>query len=117
MPVSEELVPTATLPKLSVEGDTANDPVVGGGGGWVFDPAETPAHPARTSTELNAARVQKGRHRELIVLSIPRLSGPNKPPVESANSHGLRSGLNCTSVIDRLLSWEAGQTSSPFRGC
>jgi hypothetical protein len=32
VPVSDELLPTGTLPKFSVEGDTANDPVVGGGG-------------------------------------------------------------------------------------
>jgi hypothetical protein len=80
VPVSEELLPTATLPKLSVEGDTASDPVVGGGGDWVFDPAETPAHPARTRVQLNPARVVSARHRELIVLSIPRLSGQNRTP-------------------------------------
>jgi hypothetical protein len=31
--VSDALLPTGTLPKFSVEGDTANDPVVAGGGG------------------------------------------------------------------------------------
>jgi hypothetical protein len=32
VPASDELLPTGTLPKFNVEGDTASAPVVGGGG-------------------------------------------------------------------------------------
>ena len=32
VPGNEELLPTATLPKFNVDGDTASAPVVGGGG-------------------------------------------------------------------------------------
>jgi hypothetical protein len=97
--VSDELLPTGTLPKFSVEGDTAKDPVVGGGGGWVLDPAETPAHPARTSTQTSATKVQSRRDRELCVLSIQTIMGPELDGVERAKSHGQRRKLNCTLVM------------------
>jgi hypothetical protein len=76
VPVSDELLPTGTLPKLSMAGETANDPVVGGGGGWVFDPAETPAQPARRSTQTSATKAARIRDRELCVLSIHTIMGP-----------------------------------------
>jgi hypothetical protein len=86
VPVSDELLPTATLPKLSVEGDTASAPVVGGGG-WLLDPAETPAHPARTSRLTSATRAARTRDRELCVLSIPTIIKLEPDGVERANSH------------------------------
>jgi len=101
--VSDELLPTGTLPKFSVEGDTDNDPVVGGGGGWVSDPAETPAHPARTSTQTSATRAKGRRDRELVVLSIHTIMGPGPGGVERAKSHDRLRKLNCTLVMQMAI--------------
>jgi hypothetical protein len=86
VPFNDELLPTATLPKFKVEGDTANAPVVGGGG-WVLEPADTPAHPARTSTQTSARRVPRRRDRERFVLSIHTIIGRKTELVERAKSH------------------------------
>jgi hypothetical protein len=101
--VSDELLPTATLPKFSVAGDTANAPVVGGGGGWVFDPAETPAHPARRSRQTSAMRAPRRRDRDLWVLSIPTIIRREMGGVESAKSHDRWRKLNCTLVTQMAI--------------
>lgn len=95
----DELLPTATLPKLSVEGDTDNDPVVGGGGVWAFDPAETPAHPARKSRQASTTRVPRRRDRELCVLSMHTIIRLEPGGVERAKSHDRWRKLNCTLVM------------------
>ena len=84
-------------------GDTDNDPVVGGGGGWVLDPAETPAHPARTNTQTSATRAQSRRDRELVVLSIHTIMGPGPGGVERAKSHDRLRKLNCTLVMQMAI--------------
>ena len=101
--MSDELLPTATLPKFSAEGDTANVPVAAGGGGWVLDPAETPAHPARTSTQTSVTIVQSRRNRELFVLSIHTIMGPGPGGVERAKSHDRWRKLNCTLVMQMAI--------------
>jgi hypothetical protein len=103
VPVSDELPPTATFPKLSVEGDTANAPVVGGGGGWVLDPAETPAHPARRSRDASATRAPIRRDRELCVLSIHTIIRLEPDGVERAKSHDRWRELNCTLVMQMAI--------------
>ena len=58
VPVKVELLPTATLPKASVEGVTASCPEDGlfpEGGFWFCEPDETPAQPVST-TRLAAIR-------------------------------------------------------------
>lgn len=115
VPVSDELLPTGTLPKFSAEGDTASAPVVGGGG-WVLDPAETPAHPARTSAQPSATTVPKMRSRQMSVLSIHTIIRLEPGGVERAKSHDRWRKLNCTlvtrmaiiEVAAAILSREAG---------
>jgi hypothetical protein len=116
--VSDELLPTGTLPKFSVEGATAKDPVVGGGGGWVLDPAETPAQPARTIIQTSATRVQSRRDRELFVLSINTIMGPEPGRVERAKSHDRWRELNCTLVTQlAIIEVAAGILKLPAQGC
>jgi hypothetical protein len=93
VPVNEEVAPTVTLPKLNVDGDTASAPVVGGGG-WVLDPAETPAHPARTSTQTSARRLLSTRDPERFVLSIYAIIGLEPGGVERSKSHDRWRKLN-----------------------
>jgi hypothetical protein len=108
VPVKDELLPTATFPKFSVDGDTASDPVVGGGGGWVLDAAETPAQPASADTLTSASRVQSRRKRELFTLSITRLSVQGRLRSREPKAMDQRRKLNCTLVTWRTIIELAG---------
>ena len=72
VPVKAVLLPTTTLPKFNVEGETARLPL----DDVVFAPAppETPAQPASAKAVTSAASVQTRRGPELRVLSIVKLS-------------------------------------------
>ena len=100
--MSDELLPTGTLPKFNVEGDTASAPVVGGGG-WVLDPAETPAHPAENKYASQRHESHRKTRSRTCVLSIHTIIRLEPDGVERAKSHDRWRKLNCTLVMQMAI--------------
>jgi hypothetical protein len=88
VPVNDALLPTATLPKLSEEGDTARVPAEGGfTTTWLLVPLETPAQPRFMDTLTRARSVHNSGSRELFCLSMQRLSARYGLAVERTKIH------------------------------
>lgn len=101
VPVSTELLPTVTLPKLNVEGVTASCPEDGPlpeGGFAGCDPDETPAQPVSTPRPIATSKTPKQINRNRRTLPTEIIIGLAQEMVERADDLGRCHDLYCTLV-------------------
>jgi hypothetical protein len=88
VPVKDELLPTATFPKLSDDGDTASVPAVLLLGFCACEPEDTPEQPVRANEHVSANKAPMIRKFDLNIFAGTQIIDMDLETVERAKSHG-----------------------------
>jgi hypothetical protein len=88
VPVKDELLPTATFPKLSDDGDSTSAPAVLPPGFCACELEDTPEQPVNANAPVSANKVPMVRKFDLDIVSLTQSIDLEPKTVERAKSHG-----------------------------
>lgn len=88
VPVKDELLPTATFPKLSDDGDSTSAPAVLLPGFCACELEDTPEQPVNANAPVSANKVPMMRKFDLDIVSLTQIIDLEPKTVERAKSHG-----------------------------
>lgn len=88
VPVKDELLPTATFPKLSDDGDSTSAPAVLLPGVCACELEDTPEQPVNANAPVSANKVPMMRKFDLDIVSLTQIIDLEPKTVERAKSHG-----------------------------
>lgn len=108
VPVRDELLPTATLPKLNVDGETASVPEPSLLEFCDCGPEDTPEQPVRTDTAVRAATPTKARTYCLSILRTKLIIDLQTRAVERAKSQDRVQNSDLYLSNREITSWPSG---------